>query len=219
LSILIESTDKYLADIASGDIPLSDDRIVLCYISTSDSLPFPGEGENEKMSDVYKIDYEPLHGIENWRHKLSNFWIQPFMLFGKNWASVEHVYQACKFMKGHPDFYHQFSLDSNSELSKDPRLSKIMGADNTKKRWYNGAKIRRSLDIAIDADFYSSRMSEKVILMGSLAKFCYNEDLKNLLNLTNHATIVHPVYSTAGADIQVQYGLMYIRHLIQTNVF
>ena len=55
--------------------------------------------------------------------------------------------------------------------------------------------------------------------MGTLAKFVYNEDLKNVLNLTNHATIVHPVYSAAGADIQTQHGLMYIRHLIHTNVF
>ena len=47
-----------------------------------------------------------------------------------------------KFKDNNPDFYHEFSLDSNSEISKNPTLAKFAGSKTGK---FEGKVLRTDL--------------------------------------------------------------------------
>ena len=55
---------------------------------------------------------------------------------GKNWLSVEHYYQASKFKLGNSrhGYYDEFSLDSDSNLSKSSLEAQKAGIKNSKTR-------------------------------------------------------------------------------------
>ena len=158
------------------------------YSKSSDSKPGKGAGEYLAPEDG---KFEELSQIKDWRKKLSNFWIAPFNLHGKKWASVEHYYQGSKF-KGTPEFYNQFSLDSGSELSKDPVLAKAAGG---KTGLFKGKRIRPK-EIVIDNDFFQTmsgnlRRSEVEMNEAQDGKFLQNAELINLLKSTKNAKLVH----------------------------
>ena len=133
---------------------------------------------------------------------LSNFWIAPFELDGKRWQSVEHYYQASKF-KSTPDFYNQFSLDSGSELSKDPSLAKGAGSKTGKRK---GLRVRPT-NIKIDPDFFPNR-SKLEMYKAQHIKFTQNIGLARVLKLTRDAKLVHHV---RGSSPVLFDNLMYIR--------
>jgi ribA/ribD-fused uncharacterized protein len=159
-------------------------------------------GAGEKISKENIEKYEPLSTIKDWRKKLSNFWIQPFELDGKQWQSVEHYYQASKF-KGTPDFFNQFSLDSGSDLSKDPLLAKAAGGKTGKL----GKQQIRPKEIVVDTDFFEGRHKEEMY-RGQFAKFTQNLELLDTLLQTKDAQLVH--YTRGGKPV-VFTGLMLIR--------
>jgi hypothetical protein len=183
------------------------------YSKSSDLKPGKGAGEHLAPEDGDK--FEELSKIKDWRKKLSNFWIAPFRLHGKRWASVEHYYQGSKF-KGTPEFYNQFSLDSGSELSKDPVLAKAAGGKTGK---FQGKRVRPK-EIIIDSDFFQGatgqlyRRSDLEMNRAQNAKFIYNTDLMNLLKLTNPAQLVH--YQRGGPSI-IFYNLMKLRSDVLTG--
>ena len=77
-----------------------------------------------------------------------------FKTFGLIWASFEHYYQGNKFKKQNPNFYFQFSLNSDSELSKNPTLARSIGSIKGKLRNKN---------IMIDINFFNKNNANEVI--------------------------------------------------------
>ena len=187
-----------------ADKSLFDDDIVFQFYSKSNDKPLPGKGNGEKIPPNKVKDFSELSQIVSWRKKLSNFWDENEMqIDGKKWKSVEHYYQASKFVEGNPEFYAQFSLDSGSELSKDVAMANAAGG----KTGRLGAIVLRDKTIKMDKDF--EKNSEAIMEKAQYIKFSENQGLKNLLKLTGKAKLL---YYRRAAEPEIFYSLMKIRN-------
>jgi predicted NAD-dependent protein-ADP-ribosyltransferase YbiA (DUF1768 family) len=163
---------------------LYEDDVVFVFYNNSDAKKLPGRGSGEKITPDMVKEYSQLAAIPNWRRKLDNMWIQPFLLDGHRWNSVEHYYQASKF-KGTPEFYMSFTEESGTDLSKNPEKAK---AASSTSRKYKGELITPK-GVQKDADY--KKHSERNMNNALYAKFNQNEDLKALLKDTKKAKLLH----------------------------
>ena len=187
---------------------LYDNDNILMFHSNSNSQPKPGKGSGEKIKDVNIMDFIKLSKISNWRKKLDDSWSAPFQVDGHRWNSVEHYYLGAQFKKGFPDFYLQFSLDKDSEISKDIALARIAGSKSGKVK----DNVLRDKKIVIDPDFYQVGVSprkteERLIALD--AKFSQNLDLRQVLIETKRSKLVKFI---RGREPETDISLMKIRH-------
>lgn len=201
---------------------LFDDRIVFQFYSKSVAKP-PGKGSGETIPDNLSGEtlkmFTNLHAkspellgtkTPDWRKALSNFYAKEFVLDNHKWLSVEHYYQASKFKKNNESFYLTFSLDSNTELSKDPLMAKSAGGKTGK---YKG-KLIRPKEVTIDPDFFNNRHHEEMY-NAQYAKFSQNENLGQILVCTGKAKLVH---FSRGRPPIVFHELMVIREKLSKTI-
>ena len=208
--------------------PHFDPSIVLIYHAKSaDELP--GHAQGDHVSNKNKSAFISLiasgKGKNNWRKKLSNEWCEPFTLDGHRWLSVEHYYQANKFLKQHPEFYLLFTMDANkkskyydetsilSRISQDVDLAKVAGKKIPKTIIDNKKVTLRPDDIDIDSEFFNGR-NTRVLEDGTMAKFDQNEDLAKILLMTNNAKLINYVFSKQPT---VSIHLMRVRSKLRTK--
>jgi predicted NAD-dependent protein-ADP-ribosyltransferase YbiA (DUF1768 family) len=192
---------------ASGHAPLYDDAIVFQFYSKSMDKPLPGTGSGETIerADIPKFA-ELAKETPQWRKMLSNFWEPPgddrakplFELDGHKWRTLEHYLKGSRFRKENPKHYLNFSLDSDSDLSKSPTLAQTATKDDKYK------------DIKPDADF--SAREEKELEDAQYAKYSQNSYLADMLLNTRNAKLVH---FRRGKPPVVCNELMRVRHRLQ----
>ena len=188
-----------------------DNDVVLQFHSKSRDVR-PGKGSGEKISLGKESNYNDLKKIKNWRRILSNFYETnpPLSIDGKKWKTVEHYYNSQKFKNQNVDFSNLFSLDSNSEISKDPNMAKSAGGKSGR---YKGVLIRDK-NIKVDDDFFSSKENERAMYRGQLAKYKQDDLSQRVLLATNDAKLQHFV---RGEPAVVFYDTMMIRDFLQTK--
>ena len=206
---------------------LYDDRITFLFYSKSNDKPLPGKGSGETIPNEQLKDFTELATIPQWRKKLDTYWVQPFTLDNHQWSSVEHYYQASKFKNGYPSFYLSFSLDSGTELSKDPLLAKAAGGKSGKLKETGKMKetgklketgkmkgeLLRPLEVKMDPDFYDKK-SKQELYRAQYAKFTQHEDLKKMLLATQKAKLES---FQKGKSPETREDLMLIREKIRST--
>ena len=160
-----------------------------------------GKGVNEHVKN--ENEYKELNKITDWRKMLSNFYISPFVLDNKKWASVEHYYHSQKF-KSNPKFSETFEYDSDSSYSKDAGKAKSAGGKSGKGRDY------KYKNVAMDKDFYSN--TDKIFKISMFSKFTQNPELMKVLLATGNAELLH---GTRGTPIQRVYSLEKVKDCIR----
>jgi len=176
-------------------VPFSEETIFQFYSRSADTAPGKGSGEKISANDLSSQKYKNLRKIKNWRRILSNFAQTPFKLDGLNWNGVEWYYQASKYKKNNTFFSREFSIESDSEISKDAVIAKIAGGQNgfthkrvtitddatgkTKKK--REKIVYREPDISIDPDFFPMNRNQVEMETALRAKFTQNELARNVL--------------------------------------
>jgi predicted NAD-dependent protein-ADP-ribosyltransferase YbiA (DUF1768 family) len=182
--------------------PLYDDAIVFQFYSKSMDKPLPGTGSGETIERADIPKFAALaKETPQWRKMLSNLWEPPgddrekalFLLGDHKWRTLEHYLKGSKYRKENPKHYLQFSLDSDSDLSKSVALVQ----DKQK-------------DVQHDADFGTREEKERED--AQYAKYSQNSYLADMLLNTRNAKLVQ---FRRGKSPIVCNELMRVRHRLQ----
>lgn len=220
-----ESVDALSA--AASNLHFSENIQLVHHKSAGDQMPGRAQGDYVAQSD--RPGFMELGGggggSNSWRRKISNEWNAPFTLDGHRWLSVEHYYQANKFLKKHPEFYLLFSMDANkkskyyepssilSRIAHDVELATYAGRKQGTTKIDGKKVVLRSEEVAIDPDFFNGRHA-KVLEDATFAKFTQNDDLANILLLTNNAKLIN-YHHTKEPSVSVH--LMRVRSKLRTK--
>ena len=215
---------------AAANPHFSENIQLVHHKSAGDAMPGRAQGDYVAQSD--RAGFMELggggqeqRGNNNWRRKISNEWNAPFTLDGHRWLSVEHYYQANKFFKKNPEFYLLFTMDANkkskyyepssilSRIAHDVELATYAGRKQGTTK-VDGKKVMlRPEEVVIDPDFFNGRHA-KVLEDATFAKFTQNDDLANILLLTNNAKLIN-YHHTKEPSVSVH--LMRVRSKLRTK--
>jgi len=169
---------------------LYDKDIVFRFYSNANKQPQAGKGAGEKIPPSRLLEFSNLNNKKNkimvdWRKKLDDSWLVPIYVDNHKWKTVKHYCLGSQFKRGFPDFYLDFSLDSDSKISKDLELANIAGSETGKLE----SKILRKPEIKIDNDYkiHADEYRKKALI----SKFSQNLDLKKILLDTTPARLDH----------------------------
>lgn len=177
-------------------VNLFSEHAVLMFHSRSRDAP-PGQGVGELIAPPFTHTFQELAAIANWRRLLSNFAKSPFELGGLRWLSVEHCFQAHKFINVAPSYFRSFALDSGSALSTS------LGAPVKR------AGGRRGLPLDAHACSAWEKVKHEVQEAALLAKYQQNCEFRRVLLATGDAKLTHkPARSKYTI---VEFGLMRVR--------
>jgi predicted NAD-dependent protein-ADP-ribosyltransferase YbiA (DUF1768 family) len=194
LAISADAGRQPVEDTTGESRGLCDLDSALMFHAKSCKTPLPGMGQGERRLPRHALEFSELggKGREGWRRVLDDDWAgAPFVLEGRQYASVEHYFQGAKFRAGFPDFSLRFSTAPDSDDARedathmDVAAAKALGSEAPPKR---GAKSARPENIAVDPEFYPIE-SKKARLEALRAKFGQNQDAKNILLLTRDAEL------------------------------
>jgi len=208
-SILLDEDNTDIQDDVEIIPNLYDESTIFQYYSKSANKPLPGKGTGEEILPENVIKFTNLSQIKDWRKKLENSYESPIEIDGLKWKSVDHYYQGSKFKNNNRDFYLLFSLDSDSDISKDISLAKAAGSERGKYK----NELVRPKEIVIDEDFYNGRNKQELTL-ALREKFIKNPDFKNLLIETKDAKLMRFI---RGNPPKISTSLMEVRKLLNSN--
>lgn len=183
---------------------MSEEKTDRLYYFSKSKDKIPGEGVHERVKNLDM--YSHLSKIKNWRQILSNFYMLSFIIDNKRWLTVEHYYQGSKFCES---FMHEFSIDSESEISKLPELAKAAGGKSGK---FKGKTLRPShIECKIE-EFNKKR--EAIMYKAMFAKFSQNSHALTVLLNTKDAELWH---GTRGVPPKRVYVLESLRNILKEH--
>lgn len=192
-------------DELEGEGRLFRSSVVFVFHATAEKNAKPGMADGEKIPKDAKLDYVPLSKVVEWRKKLDDAWMgeSSIRIDNHNWSSVLHYTEGAKYKKGYPDIYLQYSLDSGSEISREPKPDKA-----GKKLKIQGDLDKKPKAIKVDVDYALGRdaLERETALR---AKFGDNANMKELLILTKTALLKHK--EKRGAPAVPDIALMKVR--------
>ena len=143
------------------------------------------------------------------------------------WMGVEWYYQGSKFKEENPNFYRKFSLDSDTELSKNPVMAKAAGGKTGMYTRTTGEKVKkkermriRPKSIQADKTFFTTSRVKEEMAAALRAKFTQHDKSKEILLATAGlgpglpARLQHHV---RGKPAEIWYHLMKIRKELKTR--
>ena len=158
---------------------VQDKAVLMFYAKSAQARPGKGSGEHmttEQWNENHR--FQILTNIVHWRRKLDNDWMDvehPFMVYEHAYASITHYMESAKYRKQFPDFALRYSLDSDSDISKDILLCK------TAPKTQNDGEP----PIKVDTDFEERQEEEQYVSL--MAKFSQLDEMKRLLLGTNES--------------------------------
>jgi predicted NAD-dependent protein-ADP-ribosyltransferase YbiA (DUF1768 family) len=161
---------------------LYDKEVVFRFYANANKGPLAGEGAGEKIPTTRITEFSKLNNkkdktMVDWRKKIDDTWPAPFTIDSKRWGTVKHYCLAAQFKRGFPDFYAEFSLDTDNKISKNLEAAILAASDG-------GSSNRK-----IDDDYETRAEAERKTAL--VAKFTQNLDLKKVLIATKPARLDH----------------------------
>lgn len=175
-------------------------KMALVFYSKSAQMS-PGLGKGERMGVVEATDKERWMELErefpHFRRMLSNFFEAPIRaeMDGEEltFATVEHLYQASKFRRGHPSYARMFSLESDSVFCRDPERAKAAGGKRGVVRDKKKVIFWRPANVMVDGDFFTTERHDMEMREAQWKKFAQHPELMRMLRLTGDAILLHAV--------------------------